>query len=169
MTSRQCPTQPTPFCLPAGTPTFPDGYRPGQRATRTDSAYSVSTQPRTGEGDREAKEARVEPRRVRKFLRQELLAKAGQSSWDAPRVFRYDLADEPEKEASLAAPHVVLVLSDSEQIQPEEQLDRRVVTIDAGSDTRVVLTQPLSSPIGSLPRTPGRDIQLPGYQEVSPR
>ena len=84
-------------------------------------------------------------------------------------MYRYDLADEPEKEASLAAPPVVLVHSDSEQIQPEEQPDRRVVTIDTGSDTRVVLTHPLSSPIGSLPRTPGQEIQLPGYQEVSPR
>ena len=64
-----------------------------------------------------------------------MLAKAGQSSWDAPRVYRYDLADEPEKEASLAARPVVLVAADFEEIQPEEQPDQRKVTIDTGSDT----------------------------------
>ena len=84
-------------------------------------------------------------------------------------MYRYDLADEPLKEANLAALSVVLVPSDSEEIQPEKQPDQRMVTIDEGSDTRAVLTQPLSSPIGSLPRTPGRDIHLPGYHEVSPR
>ena len=42
-----------------------------------------------------------------------------------------------KKEASLAA-RGVLVPSDSEEIQPEEHPDRRVVTIDTGLDTRVM-------------------------------
>ena len=59
----------------------------------------------------------VEPRHVRKFLRQELLKKAGQVGWEAPRVYQYNLADDPEREAEPADPPVVLVPSDSEHIQ----------------------------------------------------
>ena len=60
----------------------------------------------------------VEPRHVRKFQRQELLKKARQVGWEAPRVYQYNLADQPEREAP-----VVLVPSDSEDIQAEEQPD----------------------------------------------
>ena len=84
-------------------------------------------------------------------------------------MYQCNLADEPEKEAEPADPPVVLVPSDSEDIQAEERSERLVVRMEGGPDTRVVLTHAFLSPIGSLPRTPGRDIQLPGFQEVSPR
>ena len=119
--------------------------------------------------DRERREREVEPRRVRKFLRQELLKKAGQVGWETPRVYQYNLADEPEREGEPADRPVVLVPSDSKDTQAEERPERLVVTMEAAPDTRVVLTKPLLSPIRSLPRTPGRDIQLPDFQEVSPR
>ena len=72
-------------------------------------------------------------------------------------MYQYDLADEPERRGDPADLPVVLV-----------PLDRGVVTMEAGPDTRVVMTWPLLSPIGSLPHTLGRDIQLPGFQEVLP-
>ena len=53
-------------------------------------------------------------------------------------MYRYDLADEPKKRSKSGSPPVVLVPSDSEEIQPEEHPHRRVVTIDTGSDTRVM-------------------------------
>ena len=120
------------------------GAAPGDMGSGPDSDQEAEIRKRT--------RWEVEPRWVRKFLRQ----KAGQPSWEARRVFLYDLTDEHEEETEPMAPPVVLIPSDS-----EEQSDRRVVTIEVGSDTQVVLTQPLSSPFGSLPLTPGWDIQLP--------
>ena len=78
-----------------------------------------------------------------------------------PRVYRHDLANERESIRS-----VVVIPSDSEQpeVSPEQQGSG-----PSGSRDRMTLVGPVASPITSLPRTPGRDILLPGDAEESPR
>ena len=78
----------------------------------------------------------VEPRRVRKFLRLELLTKTGHSDWDDPRVYRYELAKEPERRAPPPQPSVVVVAFGSKEPALEERQDRRVVTRAPGGTFR---------------------------------
>ena len=80
------------------------------------------------EAIRRRRRQEVEPRRVRKFLRLELLTKTGHSDWDDPRVYRYELAKEPERRAPPPPPSMVVVASGSEEPALEERQDRRVVT-----------------------------------------
>ena len=106
----------------------------------------------------------VEPPEVRRFMLQELLRKVGQLWWNRPRVYRHDLADERESTPSVRS--VVVIPSDPEQpeVSPEQQGSG-----PSGSRDRMTLVWPVVSPITSLPRTPGRDILLPGDAEESPR
>ena len=62
----------------------------------------------------------MEPKRVRRFLREQLLRKVGHSSWDVPRVRFIPLAgEEPETVPGEAQDEesTVMVVEDSE---PEE-------------------------------------------------
>ena len=90
--------------------------------------------------------------------------KVGHSWWNRPRVYRHDLADERESTPSVRS--VVVISSDPEQpeVSPEQQGPG-----PSGSSDRMTLVGPVASPITSLPRTPGRDILLPGDAEESPR
>ena len=106
----------------------------------------------------------VEPPEVWRFLRQELLKKVGHSWWDRPRVYRHDLANEREPTPTVRS--VVVLPSDPEQpeVSPEQQGSG-----PSGSRDRMTLVGPVASPVTSLPRTPGRDILLPGDAEESPK
>ena len=73
---------------------------------------------------RKRRRREVEPCHVQKFLRQELLRKAGQVGWEAPRVYQFDLADGPGWEAQPAVLPVVFVPSDSEDVHAKERSDR---------------------------------------------
>ena len=106
----------------------------------------------------------VKPPEVRRFLRQELLIKVGHSWWNRPRVYRYDRDDEREPTPSLRS--VVVVPPGQEQ--PEESLDQQELG-PAVSGDRMTLVGPVTSPVTSLPHTPGQDIVLAGSTEESPR
>ena len=90
--------------------------------------------------------------------------KTGHSDWDAPRVYQNDLADEPEERATQLQSAVEVVASDFEEPAVEEG---QVVAGTPGGDTRVVIAHETPSPSGSVPITPGRDIQLSEAAEAS--
>ena len=113
----------------------------------------------------------VEPGEVRRFLRQELLKKVGYSDWVKPRLYRYDLAEEREPTPSVQS--VVVIPSDPDQPEAEHEAeasqDQEPNLSDVGPVGRMVLAELVSSPVTSLPRTPRRDIYLPGEAKESPR
>ena len=95
-------------------------------AHRTDRVRKAPC-PQNPEEDLEAKKRvrrDVEQPEVRRFLRQELLKKVGHSWWNRPRVYRHDLAKEPEPEPPVQA--VVVIPSDPDQ--PETSPERHEVT-----------------------------------------
>ena len=107
----------------------------------------------------------VEPGEVQRYLRQELLMKVGLSDWDNPRLYCYDLAKELEPTPSVRS--VVVIPSDPDQ--PVASQDQEPSPPDVGPDGRRVMAGLISSPVTSLPCTPGRDIHLTVESEESPR
>ena len=67
----------------------------------------------------------------------------------------------------------MVIPSDPEQPEAEPEVmasqDHEPSPLDLGPDRRMVSTKPILSPVTSMPNTPGRDIQLPGEMEESPR
>ena len=83
----------------------------------------------------------------------------GQTDWDAPRVYRYELAEEPERETPQPTPAVVVVASDSEEPAADEERGRRAAPKTPEEDTRVVVVRQTPSPSGSVPfRTVADDV-----------
>ena len=106
----------------------------------------------------------VEPPEVRRFLRQELLKKVGHTWWNRPLVYRHYLADEREPDPPVQSVEVIPSYPDQPEVPPEPQEPG-----PSGLSKRRTLDEPATSPVTSLPFTPGRDILLPGDSEESPR
>ena len=95
----------------------------------------------------------------------------GHSDWYKPRLYRYDLAKEREHTPSVRS--VVVIPSDPDQPEAEPEVEvsqeQELSPTDMGPNRRMALAGLVSSPVTSLPCTPGRDIHLPGDSEESRR